>query len=101
MKTLDLGYDVADGDVLSAVFMKRALARALHFGASAQWATDLLSLDHLTKLLEGEVALDFVSTDYERTIMDLPLAVASIRLDRREGASSTLLQPCTPRRARP
>jgi ATPase family protein associated with various cellular activities (AAA) len=90
MKTIDFGFDVADGDLLSAVFVDGALKRALRFGASARWTTELLALDHLTKLLEGEVALQFVGTDSERTILDLPHAVASIRLDLRKGASSTL-----------
>lgn len=90
MKTMEIRYDVADGDVISGVFLARAIERALRFGASERWTTDLLALDHLTKLLEGEVAVEFVGIDFERTILDLPHAVASIRLDRRNGASSTL-----------
>lgn len=87
MKTVDFGYDFADGDVLSGVFVERALARALRFAASTGWRSELLTLDHVTRLVEGEMAIDFVDDGYERVILELRHAVASIRLDRHHGTS--------------
>ena len=85
-----IGYDLAYGDLLSAVFYERALARALRFAASESWSTDMLTLDHLPHLLEGEVVIDLHKHDMEGVVMDLPHACVSVTLHRRTGVSPTL-----------
>ncbi len=86
MKTR-IGYDLANGDVLSAVFIARALERALRFGASDRWVTDFVTLDHLTRLLEGDVVIETRTDVVERVVLDLQHAVVSIVLERRHGTS--------------
>lgn len=85
-----IGYDLAYGDLLSAVFYERALERALRFVASESWCTDMLTLDHLPRLLEGEVVIDLHKHELEGLVMDLPSACVSITLHRHTGASPTL-----------
>ena len=89
-KTGIVGYDLAYGDLLSAVFYERALARALRFVASEAWVTDMLTLDHISRLIEGDVVLDIHKHDMEGLVMDLPHACVSISLQRRAGASPML-----------
>jgi Domain of unknown function (DUF5925)/ATPase family associated with various cellular activities (AAA) len=89
-KTGIVGYDLAYGDLHTAVFYERALARALRFVASEAWATDMLTLDHVSRLIEGEVVLDLHKPDMEGLVMDLSHACISITLQRRAGASPML-----------
>jgi hypothetical protein len=92
MKAIDIGFDLARGDPLTAVFVARALERALRFGAAETWRTDLVTLDHLTRLIEGEVEIAFHDADHERLILGLQHdALASIRLERRQGTSPSVV----------
>ena len=92
MKTR-IGYDLANGDVLSAVFIARALERALRFGASDRWVTDFVTLDHLTRLLEGDVVIETRTDVVERVVLDLQHAVVSIVLERRSSPLPMAREP--------
>lgn len=80
-------YDVAYGDVLTAVFVARALERSLRFGASDRWCTDVDELESLTRMLEGEVVIAVQEEDARRVILDLRHAVVSVTVEERPGTS--------------
>jgi energy-coupling factor transporter ATP-binding protein EcfA2 len=80
-------YDVAYGDVLTAVFVARALERALRFGASDRWCTDVDELESLIRMLDGEVVIAVHDEDVHRVILDLQHAVVSVTLEERPGTS--------------
>ncbi|HKW58490.1 MAG TPA: hypothetical protein VJR46_01915 [Candidatus Dormibacteraeota bacterium] len=86
MKTPKFRYDLSYGDLPRAVFMERALARALRFGASEKWPTELVTLDHLMRLLEADVVIDVQREQSERMVLDVQHAVVSVALDRLDGS---------------
>jgi hypothetical protein len=90
MKTTRFYYDLACGDLLGAVFVDRALERALPFRAADAWCTELLTLEPLGRLLEGEVLLDSNRNDVEGTVLDLRHAVVSIELERRHDTAPSV-----------
>ncbi len=85
MKRTNRGYELAREDLLMAVFIDRALERALRFGATDDWDTELVTLDHVNRLLESDVVLDLQSSDFEGLVLDLRNAVISIGLVRGVG----------------
>ena len=90
MKTPKFRFDLSNGDLPRAVFMERALERALRFGASERWSTELVTLDHLMRLLEADVLVDVQREDFERAVLDVQHAVVSVSLDRRECGAPTV-----------
>ncbi len=85
MKRTNRGYELAREDLLMAVFIDRALERALRFGATDDWDTELVTLDHVNRLLESDVVLDLQSSDFEGLVLDLRNAVISVGLVRGVG----------------
>ena len=90
MKTPEFRFDLAHGDVPRAVFIARALERALRFVAVERWETELVTLDHLVRLLEGEVLIDVQLEDLERVVLEVQHAVMSVALDRSDGTPSSV-----------
>lgn len=73
-------YDVANGEVHTAVFIRRGLERALRFHTSAGWSTGLRSLEEFVRLIDGEVLLDSHKDDGEFVVLDLPQSVLVVEL---------------------
>jgi len=76
-------YDLANGDVLTAISFERAFERALRFCMSDTWNAEVESLDELMGFLEGDIVHDAHRKDYEGFVIDLPHAVLFVELARR------------------
>ena len=86
-------YDIANGDVQTAVFVRRGLERALRFHTSDEWSTDLRSLEEFTRLIDGETLLDSHKSDGEFVVLDLPQSVVVAELNgRSETTPSVFVQ---------
>jgi ATPase family associated with various cellular activities (AAA)/Domain of unknown function (DUF5925) len=83
MTKLLIDYDLADGDLRTAVFVQRGLERALRFHASDTWNTDRQNLEELVKSIEGDLLLDSHEGDEEAVVLDLAQCVLKIELERR------------------
>ena len=81
MKEIPTVYDIANGDVQTAVFLRRGLERALRFHTSDGWSTDLRSLEEFVRLIDGEVLLDSHKDEGEFVVLDLPQSVLVVELN--------------------
>jgi hypothetical protein len=82
MNTIPSYYDVANGDLQTAVFVNRGLERALRYHASDGWSTDRQGLEEFVRLMEGEVVFDGHKVDGEVVVLDLPHSVLMVDLNR-------------------
>jgi hypothetical protein len=80
-------YDIASGDVQTAVFIRRGLERALRFHVSDGWPTDLRILDEFVRMIDGSVLFDSHSTDREVVVLDVPQSVLMIELNQRSATT--------------
>ncbi len=83
MKELPTVYDIANGDVQTAVFIRRGLERALRFHTSDGWSTDRRSLEEFIRLIDGDVLLDSHKDEGEFVVLDLPQSVLMVELNGR------------------
>jgi hypothetical protein len=83
MKQIPTVYDLANGDVQTAVFVKRGLERALRFHMSDEWSTDRRSLEEFVRLIDGEILLDSSKSNGELVVLDLPHSVLFVELNER------------------
>ena len=86
MTKLLIDYNLAYGDLQTAVFAQRGLERALRFHASETWNTDQQNLEELVQSIEGELLLDSHERDEEAVVLDLAQCVLKIELERRVNA---------------
>ncbi len=87
MTQIPIEYDLAYGDLRTAIFVQRGLGRALCFHASEFWPTDRRSLEDLVQSIEGELLLDSHEKDEEVVVLDLANCVLMVTLERRAGAT--------------
>jgi hypothetical protein len=90
MKELPTVYDIANGDVQTAVFVRRGLERALRFHTSDGWSTDCRSLEEFVRLIDGEVLLDSHKSDGEFVVLDLPQSVLVVELNERAATTPSV-----------
>jgi hypothetical protein len=83
-------YDLASGDVQTAVFVRRGLERALRFHMSDGWSTDCRSLEEFVRLIDGEVLLDSHNSDGEFVVLDLPQSVLVVELNERSATTPSV-----------
>jgi len=76
-------YDVANGDIQTAVFVRRGLERALRFHTSDEWPTDIRSLEEFVRLIDGQVLFDSHKSDGEVVVIDLPQSALVVELNAR------------------
>jgi hypothetical protein len=86
MTKLLIDYDLAYGDLRTAVFVQRGLERALRFHASETWNTDRQNLEDLVQSIEGELLMDSHERDEEAVVLDVAQCVLKIELERRANA---------------
>jgi hypothetical protein len=86
MTKLLIDYNLAYGDLQTAVFVQRGLERALRFHASETWNTDQQNLEELVQSIEGKLLLDSHERDEEAVVLDLAQCVLKIELGRRANA---------------
>ena len=90
MKEIPTVYDLANGDVQTAVFVKRGLERALRFHTSDEWSTDSRSLEEFARLIDGEILLDSHKSDGEFVVLDLPRSVLLVDLSERSATTPSV-----------
>ena len=90
MKELPTVYDIANGDVQTAVFIRRGLERALRFHTSDGWSTDLRSLEEFIRLIDGDVLLDSHKDEGEFVVLDLPQSVLMVELNGRSATTPSV-----------
>jgi hypothetical protein len=90
MNEIPTVYDIASGDVQSAVFIRRGLERALRFHTSDGWSTDLRSLEEFVRLIDGEVLLDSYKDEGEYVVLDLPQSVLVVELNGRSAITPSV-----------
>jgi Domain of unknown function (DUF5925)/ATPase family associated with various cellular activities (AAA) len=90
MKEIPTVYDVANGDVQTAVFIRRGLDRALRFHTADDWSTDCRSLDEFIRLIGGEILLDSHKKEGEVVVLDLPQTVVLVELNERSATTPSI-----------
>lgn len=90
MKEIPTVYDLANGDVQTAVFIRRGLERALRFHMSDGWPTDSRGLEEFVRLIDGEILLDSHKSDGEVVVLDLPQSVVLVELNERTATTPSL-----------
>jgi Domain of unknown function (DUF5925)/ATPase family associated with various cellular activities (AAA) len=90
MKEIPTVYDIASGDVQSAVFIRRGLERALRFHTSDGWSTDVRSLEEFVRLIDGDVLLDSYKDEGEFVVLDLPQSVLVVQLHERSAMTPSV-----------
>src|SRR5258708_5118649 len=90
MKDISTAYDLANGDVQTAVFVRRGLERALRFHMSDGWQTDSRGLEEFVRLIDGEILLDSHKSDGEIVVLDLPQSVLLVELNERSATTPTV-----------
>src|SRR5260370_944313 len=76
-------YDIANGDMQTAFFVRSGLERALRFHTSDEWPTDLRSLDDFVRLIDVQILFDSHKSDGEVVVLDLPPSVLVVELNER------------------
>ncbi|HEX3508919.1 MAG TPA: DUF5925 domain-containing protein [Candidatus Dormibacteraeota bacterium] len=90
MNEIPAVYDIANGDVQTAVFIRRGLERALRFHTSDGWSTDLRSLEGFVRLIDGEVLQDSYKDEGEYVVLDLPQSVVMVELNGRTATTPSV-----------
>src|SRR6476620_3359819 len=93
MKEMPTVYDIANGDVQMAVFVRRGFERALRFHTSDGWSTDVRSLEEFVRLIDGEVLLDSYKDEGEYVVLDLPQSVLMVELNGRSATTPSVFVP--------
>jgi uncharacterized protein DUF5925/ATPase family protein associated with various cellular activities (AAA) len=90
MKDISTAYDLANGDVQTAVFVRRGLERALRFHMSDGWPTDSRGLEELVRLIDGEILFDSHKSEGELVVLDLPHSVLLVELNERSATTPSV-----------
>src|SRR5215831_18520458 len=83
-------YDMAKGSPPMAVFLQRALERALRFRAYSTWSTDCVTLEPLLSNIEADLLISNVWDGYEGAVLALPNAVIHLQLSHKPKSAGTL-----------
>jgi hypothetical protein len=84
---LSIVWDVSDGEVIAALFLRLGLERALMCHATETWTTDVRSLEEVSGLLGGDVLLEELLKHRERLLLELPHCLMLISVDRPSGTT--------------
>jgi len=90
MREIPTVYDIANGDMQTAVFIRRGLERALRFHTAGGWPTDCRSLEEFVRLVDGEILLDSHKGEGEVVVLDLPQSVVMVELNERSATTPSI-----------
>jgi hypothetical protein len=82
MKKISAFYDVANGELHTAVLLRRAIAKGLRFHAHAEWCSDLSTLPEFREAIGGELLYDSRYKHREIQVFDLGTSLVQVDVNR-------------------
>jgi hypothetical protein len=82
MNEMPAFYDVANGELHTAVLLRHAIEKGLRFHAHAEWCSDLSTLAELGEAIGGDLLYDSRYTHRQTQVYDLGATVVQIVVNR-------------------
>jgi hypothetical protein len=90
MNEMKAYYDLADGELHTAVLLQHAIEKGLKFHAHAEWCSDASALPEPHELIGGEVLYDSKFKHREVRVSDLGTSVVLIDVNRPHDSTPTV-----------
>jgi hypothetical protein len=82
MNEMPVFYDVANGELHTAVLLRHAIEKGLRFHAHAEWCSDLCTLPELGEAIGGDLLYDSRYKHCQTQVYDLGATVVQIEVNR-------------------